>query len=308
MNITSVGKVTDRITLLGRSESCLYLLDGTTENWLVGGSMAYVAPDIARQMTALGIDEGRITRMFILHTHFDHCGAVPFLKKRMPQAIVTASVRAGELLTRPDIAQSIAHLNNEGIARYGLAPEAQRQGFHYDRLAVEETVSDGRSMSCGDLPVQVLEVPGHSSCSMALYLPGLKALFASDAVGLYLDGKVQPTPNSNFDLYQQSLERLARYDVQALLLEHFGAFLGESAGQFIAQAIDAARRTRRTLEEAYRRTRDVKVFTEEITARLFSRPVEAILPEAVRAAVAGQIARYIAKTIEAGEAVKNSNP
>lgn len=298
MNITTPGRVTDRILLLGRYESCLYLLDGGSESWIVGGAMAYVAPDIVDQLAALGVDEQRIGRIVILHAHFDHCGAVPYLKRRWPGAVVTASARAKELLSKPQIVSDIGQMNNAAISQLGLDRKARELGVAFDGLTVEETLSDGDRLSCGTIDIEVLGVPGHSSCSIALYLPAEKALFASDAVGLKLNGVFQPTPNSNYDLYQKSLERMARYDVKTLLLEHFGAFLGDEAEQFIPGAIAAADETRRLLEETYRRTRDVKQCTEEITAHFLSRSADSFLPDEVRATVAGQMVRFIAKTMD----------
>ena len=94
MVITKPGKVTERITLLGRLESCVYIVDGGTESVLIGVSMTYVVPDILQQIAEFGIDEAKINRLVILHSHFDHCGAIPHLMKRWPWATVTASARA----------------------------------------------------------------------------------------------------------------------------------------------------------------------------------------------------------------------
>ena len=136
----------------------------------------------------------------------------------------------------------------------------------------------------------------HSSCSIALYMPGEKALFASDAVGMRLRGNYHPTPNSNYDQYQQSLERLSRYDIDLLLLEHYGAYSDEDAHAFIPGAIQAARDTRRLIEETYARTRDVVQCTREITEIFLKRSGDSFLPDEVRAIVAGQMVRFVAKT------------
>lgn len=50
MIVDQPGKVTDRILLLGRKESCIYLLKGKREYALLGGGMAYIIPDVIEQM------------------------------------------------------------------------------------------------------------------------------------------------------------------------------------------------------------------------------------------------------------------
>ena len=78
------GKITERIWLVGRRESCAYLVGDGSEYALLGGAMAYVAPDVLEQLADFSIDETKIRRIVILHSHFDHCGMVPFLKRRWP--------------------------------------------------------------------------------------------------------------------------------------------------------------------------------------------------------------------------------
>ena len=139
MVITDPGKVTDRITLLGRVENCVYTVDGGDEGILIGGAMAYVAPDLLQQIDRFGIDERKIRRMVILHAHFDHCGLIPYLKKRWPWATVTASARAKEILSNPKISESMAGSNQAAIETAGLE-EALLQA---ERLPGVKLPSDG---------------------------------------------------------------------------------------------------------------------------------------------------------------------
>jgi glyoxylase-like metal-dependent hydrolase (beta-lactamase superfamily II) len=298
MLITKPGKVTERITLLGRLESCVYIVDGGTESVLIGGSMAYVVPDIVQQIADFGIDEEKINRLVIQHSHFDHCGAIPYLKKRWPGATVTASARAKDILSDPKVSQSIAVMNQQAIARAGLENKADELGLGYGGIVVEETVGGGDRISCGDLTMEVIDVPGHSSCSIALYIPSEKALFTSDAAGVRYKESYLAAGNSNYDFFQKSLEKMALYDVDVLLGEHYGAFTGENARSFLPLAIEAAKRTRTQLEESYRRTQDIKKSTEEMTDVLLKDTPPGFMPREVMALIAGQMVKYIAKTID----------
>ena len=94
MIITEPGKITDRITFLGRRECCVYAVDGGEEIIWLGGGMSYVIPDVLQQIEDFGIDEKRIKRMVILHSHYDNCGLIPYFKRRWPWARVVASAVA----------------------------------------------------------------------------------------------------------------------------------------------------------------------------------------------------------------------
>ena len=295
MIIDRPGKVTDRILLLGRKESCVYILKGEEEYALLGGGTAYIVPEVVEQLKEFSIAEQKIKRIVILHSHFDHCGIVPFFKKRWPWAKVTASSRAKDLLSDPKVIESIDYLNKALIAEHGREEEGESLGLEFSGIDVEEVVKGGDILSCGDLSMEVIDVPGHSSCSVAVYVSGEKAMFASDAGGVPLGDQVFTSANSNFDKYQESLEKMAGYEIEVYLAEHFGARTGHDGRGYLEKAMEAAVKTRGVLEASYASTRDVKESTEEVTDRLMTMLPEGFMPRDIIAMVAGQMLRYIAR-------------
>lgn len=296
MFIDKPGKVTERILFLGRRESCVYLLKGKDEYALIGGGMAYIVPEILDQLRFHDIEEEKISRIIILHSHFDHCGIVEFFKKRWPRAVVTASARARELLETPKVIETIAGLNRSMLLHYGREKQGETLGLDIDRITVEQTVGDGDLLHCGDLAIQIIDVPGHSSCSIAAYVPAEKALFASDAGGIPFGDRIFTAANSNFDLYQQSLQKMMQFPVQVHLAEHYGAVTGEDARIFLIKAAAAARETRRLIEASYARTGDVHKSTDEVTDVLLAEVPDDFLPRAVIVLVVGQMLRFIARS------------
>ncbi len=293
------GKITDRIWLVGRSESCAYIVGGEDEYALLGGAMAYVAPDVLDQVKRFGIDETKIRRIVILHSHFDHCGMVPFLKRRWPWAVVTASARSRELLQKPKVVAHIAALNQALVASSGLTGDAGDDDLRFDGIAVEAVVGDGETLPCSDLSLEIMEVPGHSSCSLAIYIPEEKALFASDAGGVPFGDKIFTAANSNFDLYQASLAKMAARDVAIHLAEHYGARSGEEGRRFLQDALAAAAETRQFLEATFTATGDEARTAAIVTNRIMAEAPVDFLPREVVALVAGQMVHYIAKTMSA---------
>ena len=98
MRIRKPGKVRDRLWFLGRKESGVYFLEGNDESIIINGGMSYIVSDLLRQFKEFGIDEERITKLLILHAHFDHVGMVPFFKRRHPKIDIYASRRGWEIL------------------------------------------------------------------------------------------------------------------------------------------------------------------------------------------------------------------
>ncbi len=298
MIITEPGEVTDRITLLGRPESCVSLIDGGSEFALFGGSMSYVVPEILEQIEALGIDEEKIRHLVVLHAHFDHCGAIPALKRRWPWATVTASSRAGELLAKPKVSQSIAMMNQAAAARFDRTAVVVESELEYTQIDVEQALGDGDVLSVGDLSHEVLAVPGHSSCSIALWAPESRTLFPSDAAGIAVGDFFFSAGNSNIDDYLQSLERLVALDVQVLLREHYGGQTAQDARASLDKALEDGRKTRELLEETYRRVGDAHKCTAEVLDQLADGAPPEFLPREVLGMVVGQMVKYIARKLE----------
>lgn len=294
MIIDHPGNVTERILLLGEKASCIYLLKGESEYAILGGGMTYIVPDVIRQLQEFNIEEKNIKQMVILHSHFDHCGIIPFFKRRWPWIKITASARAKELLDKPKVIESISSLNGMLLAERGLEEKAETLGLEFGEINVDHIVGEGDVISCGDLAMEVIETPGHSSCSIAVYVPQEKAMFASDAGGIPFGDKVFTAANSNFDRYQDSLEKMAGYEIDVYLAEHFGARTGDDGRDYLKQSINDAMETRGILEASYRKTKDVQKSTQEITDRFLKWMPDGFMPRDIIEIVIGQMLKYIA--------------
>lgn len=294
MIIDHPGKVTERILLLGEKASCIYLLKGDGEYAILGGGMTYIVFDVIRQLQEFNIEEKKIKQMVILHSHFDHCGIVPFFKRRWPWIQITASARAKELLDKPKVIESISFLNEMLLAERGLEEKAETPGLEFGEINVDHIVGEGDVIPCGDLSMEVIETPGHSSCSIAVYVPQEKAMFASDAGGIPFGDKVFTAANSNFDRYQDSLEKMAGYEIDVYLAEHFGARTGDDGRDYLRQSINDAMETRGILEASYRKTQDVQKSIQEITDRFMEWVPDGFMPRDIIEMVIGQMLKYIA--------------
>jgi len=294
MIIEKPGFVTDRILFLGRKESCVYLLKGSEEFALLGGGLTYIVPDIIKQLKRFKIEEKKIKRIIILHSHFDHCGIVPFFKRRWPWVSITASQRAKELLDKPEIMESISSLNQILLTEHGLEQPDKDIEIELGRINVDDVVKERDILSCDDLSMEVIEVPGHSSCSIAIYVPQEKAMFASDAGGIPVGDRIFTAANSNFDKYQESLQKMARYEIEVYLTEHFGARTGSDGRHFLQKSMDAAMETRSILEASYAKTKDIEKSTKEMTDTVMEWVPESFMPKEIIFMVIGQMIRFVA--------------
>ncbi len=298
MRIRNPGKVRDRLWFLGREESGVYLLEGKDGFMIVSGGMSYILPDLLRQFKEFGIDEEGITKLLILHAHFDHVGIVPFFKRRHPKLEVYASGRGWEILQMGKAINTINEFSQTVTKRMGKEEVYSTLDLDWRDDITGKTVYEGDRIDLGGLEVSILEIPGHSSCCIAAYVPEFKALFPTDGGGIPFDETIVTSGNSNYTKYQQSLERLQGLEVEYYCADHYGYVTGEEAREFIPKTIEMARQQRARIEEAYRSTKDVELAAQRLISSFYNENPYYFLSPEIFLEVYRQMVRHIANVME----------
>lgn len=298
MRVRKPGKIREGLWFLGRMESGIYLLEGSESSMVISGGMGYIVSDLLQQMERFGIEEGRIRTILILHSHFDHVGVVPFFKRRSPEIEVLASRRAWEILTTEKALATINEFSLQVARRMGKEALYSEYDLEWRKDITGKTVGEGDRIDLGGREVLVFEIPGHSSCCLAAYVPELKALFPTDGGGIPFDETIVTSGNSNFTRYQESLERLKGLPVDIYGADHYGYVIGEEARTFISSTIEMARKKRAEMEEAYRTTRDIEAAARKLIASFYDEHPDYFLSPEIYFDVHRQMIRHIAAVLE----------
>lgn len=204
-------------------DACAYLVADGDEAALIDAG-AGVRPElIARQIAATGVASGAVKTIILTHSHIDHTGGAAELARELGAAIV-CHARCADILAVGDDPRTAA-------SWYGLS---------LPPLTVDETFSGERhSVKVGNLELILLHTPGHSPCSISVFvdLPGatdapadpdadpprpagaLRVLFGQD-----VHGPIHPAIESDPDLYARSLRRLIALKADVLCEGHFGVY------------------------------------------------------------------------------------
>ena len=298
MRIRNPGKVRERLWFLGREESGVYLLEGKDGFMIVNGGMSYIVPDLLRQLKEFGIAEEKITKLLILHAHFDHVGVVPFFKRRYPKLEVYASRRAWEILQMEKAINTINEFSRTVTKKLGKEEVYSTFDLDWRDDVTGKTIREGERIDLGGLEVSILEIPGHSSCCIAAYVPEFKALFPTDGGGIPFDETIMTSGNSNYTKYQQSLEKLKGLEVEYYCADHYGYVIGEEAREFISKSIEMARQQRARIEEAYRSTKDIDLAAQKLISSFYNENSNYFLSPEIFLDVYRQMVRHIASVIE----------
>jgi glyoxylase-like metal-dependent hydrolase (beta-lactamase superfamily II) len=293
MRIRNPGRVRDRLWYLGHVESGIYLLEGQDESLVISGGMSYICPAVMGQLEEFGIDKDRIKKLLILHAHFDHIGVVPFFKRRQTELEVYGSARAWEILGMPKAIDTINEFSRSVAERMGMGEACLEYDLDWRMDIAGTAVSEGDTLELGDFEVEILETPGHSSCSITAYVPQIKALFPSDGGGVPFKDMIITSGNSNYTAFQRSLEKLEGLEVDYLCADHYGYVIGDEARDFISCAIAQARAHRARIEDVYSKTKDIDATVKELIGSLYTEHPDYFLSPEIFEGVYRQMVRHI---------------
>jgi glyoxylase-like metal-dependent hydrolase (beta-lactamase superfamily II) len=264
---------------------------------IVGGGMSWIAPDLEKQFAAMDFDFSRIRYLLITHSHFDHCGAIPYLKRKFPQAKILASAYAQRVFSLKKAVQFIAAMNERAIEKTGFGKEAERLALGFDGIQVDQAIAEQDLIDLGDgIAVRILETPGHTQCSLAAYVPFLKILFPSDAAAFpTFDGKgvAHPSPQYDFRRYLESLKKMSALEVEILAFEHHGFLRGAGARQFLIQALEVAEEDRKFITENVRSPEDFETVVQKLAGDFLEQTRLPFMPPEIQKGVAATVVRKI---------------
>ncbi len=252
------GKICEHVWYLGRQESGIYLVEGSDSSMIISGGMSYIAPDVLAQLREFAVDEKKIHKLVILHSHFDHVGLVPLFSKRLEDLTVYASRHAWDTLHNTGNIQQINTFNAMEMKRVNAPFDLAQNDllWHTDLEGI--IVTEGDSIDLGEIHVEFLETPGHSKCSISAYIPQIKALFPSDSGGIPFKNGIIPSGNWNYTKFQNSLRKLNSLDVDYLCADHYGYVTGHEAQEFISRTIQTSEQFCTMIQAVYRRAGSVE--------------------------------------------------
>lgn len=253
------------ITKIGDGHVPAFILDAGEPVMFDPGVSAF-GPMYLRELAArfgARVREGLL--MLLTHSHFDHCGAAPYLLRAIPSARIGCSPHAAGVLQKEKAIALIRSFNAE--YEQLMRDELQGQDTTFSALPVSLRLSEGDTVTLAGGTLAVFETPGHTRDCLSYLWKEQGVLFAGEAAGVYADGDIHSVFLSDYANYTASIRKIMAIKADALCVAHAGVLEGAAhVAAYLRTVLDAAEAYREKIEKSLKKHNDdVEKVVEEIT-------------------------------------------
>ncbi|AJQ25744.1 MBL fold metallo-hydrolase [Pelosinus fermentans] len=206
------------IDVTGGKGGNAFLLLGAEKTALIDCGMAYCASNLIKNIKHV-LCKRTLDYICISHSHYDHIGAIPYLKAQWSNSKVLGAEYAKQILNKPNALKLIRSLSMQAAQIYGADSIVD-----YDdaMMKVDRIICDGDVLNLGSLSIKVIETRGHTKCSLSFLIDN-DTLFPSESTGyMSKSGKFYPAFLTSCSEAVDSIHRCQKLNPQFIISPHFG--------------------------------------------------------------------------------------
>lgn len=163
----------------------------------------------------IGINKLEISRIILTHTHIDHIGCLPELKKVLPNVQVWVHEAEATPLEVGDESIVFGGPMFESIVRSQYTVDNG-----YFKTEIGRKLHDGDVVDLGGIEFRIVHIPGHSAGSIGLFNEEHRLFMSGDTI--YADGAIgrYDLVSADPEQLKTSLEKIANLGIDILLPCH----------------------------------------------------------------------------------------
>lgn len=226
-------KITDVRVMSGDSA---FLIDDGKTAIMYDSGFAFNGYNVAEKIKSI-LGDRKLDYIFLTHSHYDHALGSVYALKFWPDAKVVAGEYAAKIFSKPTAKAVMRDLDSKFAKTCGINEYEDL----IDNLKVDIAVSDGDIIKAGDMEFTVINLPGHTKCSVGFYCADEKLLLSCETIGVY-NGKdnVVPSYLVGYQMTIDSIDKVSKLDLENILIPHFGLLGKDETAFYIKKAKESA--------------------------------------------------------------------
>ena len=222
-----------------------FLLDNGKTAILYDTGFGFTGYGVAEKVKNV-LKDRSLDYIFLTHSHYDHALGSAYVKHLFPDAKVVAGEYAAKIFQKPTARAVMWDLDTKFATANGVFDYENKT----DSLTVDIPVSDGDTLAVGQSTFVVLNLPGHTKCSVGYYCPEEKLLLGCETIGVFNGADdVVPSYLVGVQMTFDSIARVKELDVEKILVPHFGVLEGGFAQKYLSRGEERARQTAEEIQK-----------------------------------------------------------
>lgn len=252
-----------------------FLLDDGETSVLYDTGFGFTGYTVAENVRKI-LGDRELDYIFLTHSHYDHALGSAYILRKYPSAKVVAGSYAEGIFKREGAIRTMKELDGKFAEKCGVGDYE----FLGNELRVDIAVNDGDVIQAGNMEFKVIDLPGHTRCSVGYYCEKEGLLLSCETLGVY-DGKgtIVPSYLVGYGEAIASIEKAEKLNITSIVVPHFGLLGRTETDFFLANMKTAAVQTARELLDGIKKGYSDEKITEQFKERFWHGYIREIYPE-----------------------------
>ncbi len=250
-----------------------YLVYDNTVTILYDSGFGFTGERLAKKINLI-LGNRTLDYIFLTHSHYDHCLGIPYVLKIYPRAKVVGGVHTAEVFKRPHAIEKMKELDLAHAKHYGI----ENYEFLGNELKLDLIVRDGDVITAGAHKFKVLEVSGHTKCSVAFYEEESRFLLSSETLGIYYGQGVLPITLTGFNQAILSIRKIKQLPLERILIPHLGEIRSLEMERYLEIVEGEFIKARDFMLDELKNGTDKAEIVNKFSSKFAGGPIEEIYP------------------------------
>jgi glyoxylase-like metal-dependent hydrolase (beta-lactamase superfamily II) len=254
MRISAEKQLNERIRIAGHPIYPGYLIRGSSANIMIEAGLNILGPAYLGEAQKFFGSAAGLDSLLVTHGHYEHMGALPYLKRNIPALDLRAHPVTSGLLEKEKVVKVMNFLSRETWGYFEGLREEDAGDVEIRPVPFGKPLKEGDVISLGDWNCEVLETPGHTQDHLSFFLPEPGILFPGEALGnpvMQTEEQVKIEFLTSYAGYLDSMQKLIAMlpRVRVIAMSHLYYYTGEDVPRFMKLALDDTLRYRELIEQ-----------------------------------------------------------
>ena len=251
-----------------------FLIDDGETSILYDSGFAFTGEKLAENVKN-HLGNRSLDFIFLTHSHYDHVLGSVYVKKLFQSAKIVAGSYAANIFKKDSAKRTMADLDKKFAMKNGI--DSYKNSI--DLLSVDIEVDDGDEIQCGKMTFTVVNLPGHTKCSVGFYLAENQLLLGTETLGVFTGSeKIIPSYLVGYDLTLKSFEKANKLNIKNILVPHFGLLTTEESRFYLEKGKENAIETAKEILESLQNQKSKEEILNQFKAKYYDEKVKSIYP------------------------------